>query len=99
MFHKTICGALRDFGPCTQFKKREKHLWKSVTFSKHPATLLKVTLLHGYISRFLNYTIGTKSRKAPHIESKRKLFCENPADIYLFKVNNGNIRISKCKCL
>ena len=29
-----ICGALRDLVPFVQFKKREKHPWKSVTFSK-----------------------------------------------------------------
>ena len=29
--------------------------------------LLKVMLLHGYFSRFLNYTIGTKSPKASHV--------------------------------
>ena len=33
---------LRDF---VQFKKREKHLLRSFTFN--PATLQKVTLLHG----------------------------------------------------
>ena len=27
-------GALRDLVPRTQFKKREKHPWKNVTFSK-----------------------------------------------------------------
>ena len=32
-----------------------------------PATLLKVTLLHGHFSRFLNCTNGTKSRNASHI--------------------------------
>ena len=32
-----------------------------------PATLLKVTLLHGCFSRFLNCTNGTKSRKAPQM--------------------------------
>ena len=32
-----------------------------------PATLLKVTLLHGRFSRFLNCTNGTKSRKASHL--------------------------------
>ena len=31
------------------------------------ATLLKVTLLHGCFSRFLNCTDGTKSRKTSHI--------------------------------
>ena len=29
-----------------------------------PATLLKVTLIHGCFSRFLNYTNGTESRNA-----------------------------------
>ena len=32
-----------------------------------PATLLKVTLLDGYFSRFLNYTNSTKSRKTLHL--------------------------------
>ena len=54
-----------------QFKKREKHSWKSVNFSKvaglRPATLLKAALLHECFSRFLNCTNDTKSRKASHI--------------------------------
>ena len=29
-----ICGALRDLVPFVQFKKREKHSWRSVSFSK-----------------------------------------------------------------
>ena len=29
-----ICGALRDLIPFVQVKKREKHPWRSVTFSK-----------------------------------------------------------------
>ena len=29
-----ICDALRDFVPFVQFKKREKHPWRSVTFNK-----------------------------------------------------------------
>ena len=61
-----ICDALRDFVPFVQFKKREKHPWRSVTFSKvasfWPAVSLKVTLLHGCLSRFLNCTNDTKSR-------------------------------------
>ena len=28
------CDALRDLVPFVQFKKREKHSWRSVTFSK-----------------------------------------------------------------
>ena len=31
---KTIYDALHDLVPSVQFKKREKHPWKSVTFSK-----------------------------------------------------------------
>ena len=61
-----ICGALRDLVPCAQFKKREKHSWRSVTVSS-ACNFTKVTLLHGCFSRFLNCTNGTKSRKAPHI--------------------------------
>ena len=29
-----ICDALRDLVPFVQFKKSEKHPWRSVTFSK-----------------------------------------------------------------
>ena len=37
-----ICDALSDLVPFLQFKKREKHPWKSVTLLKLQATLLKV---------------------------------------------------------
>ena len=47
-------------------KKREKRSWRSVTFK--PATLLKVTLLHGFFLRFLNCINGMKSRKTSHIK-------------------------------
>ena len=50
-----ICDVLRDLVPFVSSKKREKHPWRSVIFSK-PATLLKVTLLHGRFSHFLNCT-------------------------------------------
>ena len=66
---KTICGALRNFVPFVQFKKREKNPWRSVNFRK-PATLLKLTLLRGCFSRFLNCTTGTKSRNASHISNQ-----------------------------
>ena len=54
--------------PFVQFKKREIHPWRSVTFIKvaEPAFLIKVTLLHGCFSRFLNCINGTKSRNASH---------------------------------
>ena len=31
---KAICGALHDLIPFVQFKKRAKHPWKNVSFSK-----------------------------------------------------------------
>ena len=31
---QNVCGTLRDLVPSAQFKKREKHPWRSVTFSK-----------------------------------------------------------------
>ena len=61
-----FCDALDDFVPFLQFKKREKHTWRSVTFK--PAPLLKVTFFRGCFSCFLNCTNGTKSRKASHLE-------------------------------
>ena len=67
----SICGVLSDLVAFVQLKKREKHPWRRVTFSKvagsKSATLRKVTLLHGCFSRFLNCMNGTKSRKAPHV--------------------------------
>ena len=55
-----MCDALLDLVPFKQFKELEKHQRRSVIFSKFagfwPKTLLKVTLLHGCFSRFLNCT-------------------------------------------
>ena len=50
--HGNKCGALRNLVPFVQFKKREKHPWRSVTFT---ATLLKVTLLYRCFGRFKLY--------------------------------------------
>ena len=30
-----MCDAMRDLEPFVQFKKREKHPWRRITFSKH----------------------------------------------------------------
>ena len=38
-----------------------------VKLQLEPATLLKVTLLHGWLSRILNCTNGTKWRSASHM--------------------------------
>ena len=53
------------------------HLWARLNFQRirkcekneklQPATLLKVTLLHGCFSRFLNCTNGTKSCNVPQL--------------------------------
>ena len=64
---KYIFDALPDLVPFVKFKNREKHPWRSVNFRLQPATLLKLTLLHGCFSRFSNCTNSTKSRNASHI--------------------------------
>ena len=66
LISKIICVALRDLVPFTQLKKHEKHRWRSANFRK-PATLLKLTLLHGCLSHSLNCANGIKLRNAPHI--------------------------------
>ena len=37
-----MCDALRDLVPFLKFKKREKHPWRSVTFSKVACFSLKM---------------------------------------------------------
>ena len=64
--YQGTCNALHDLLPFVQFKEREKNPRRSVTFSK-VATLLKVTLLNGCFSRFLNYANDTKLRNTSHI--------------------------------
>ena len=53
--------ALRDLVLFVQFKNVK---------STHGGVLLKVTLLHGCFSRFLNCANGTKSPKASHLSVK-----------------------------
>ena len=62
-YRTLLCHNLLSF---VQFKKPEKYPWSSVIFSK--ATLLKLTLLHGRFSRFLNFTNSIKSRKASQMD-------------------------------
>ena len=59
-----------QFGTIYTISKREKHPWISVTFK--PETLLKVTFLHGCLSRFWNCTNGTKSRNVSQIHRDRQ---------------------------
>ena len=62
-----ICDVLRDLVPFVQFKKREKHPWKSVIFSE-VAGLLKITFLHWCFSHVLNCANGIKSLKTSHMK-------------------------------
>ena len=53
--------ALRNFVPFVQFKKYENTHGGKLLLVK-----LKLTLLHGNFSRYLNYKNNDKSRKASH---------------------------------
>ena len=56
-----IRDALRDLVTFVQFKKREKHSWRSVTFSKVACT--KKNTPQWVFSRFLNCTTGSNLHK------------------------------------
>ena len=58
----SICDVLRDLESFVQFKKRKKHAWRSVSFSK--VVDLKSNTTPWAFSRFLNCTNGTKSCNA-----------------------------------
>ena len=59
---------MRDLVAFVQFKKREKHPWRNVNFSKVAGfSRLKSTLLHGCFLRFLNCTNATISCNASQI--------------------------------
>ena len=63
-----ISDTFRDLVSFAQFKKREKHPWKSITLCK-VAVALKISLLHWCFSRFLNCTNGTKSCKYHYMQN------------------------------
>ena len=71
----------RDLVPFVRFKKHEKQYGGVLLLvNLHTSAcnfILKVTLLHGCFSRFLNYTNGTKLRKASHFKATRRLFSRN----------------------
>ena len=52
-----------------------------------PATLLKVTILHEFFSRFLNCTNGAKSRNVSQMQSR------NTACSYLAEINGITIYV------
>ena len=67
IFSCTICDALQDLVPFVQFEKREKHPWRSVTFSKVPGFNMQLYWKQcssvSFFSRFLNCRNGTKCIK------------------------------------
>ena len=75
-FLRTSADALEPFVTICTILKTEKRLWRSVTFSKVAgfSLQLEVTFLHGCFLPYLNYTNGTKSCKASHIERKNFFF-------------------------
>ena len=60
--NQIILDALHELVPFLQFKNMKNTHW-GVLLSVKPATLLKITLLHGCFSRYLNFTNGTKLLK------------------------------------
>ena len=73
-----LCDSTSSLPIITEMGKYEIYFWWIARFviictiqkkwkTSYPATLLKVTHLHGCISRFLNCTNGTKSRNASHM--------------------------------
>ena len=79
VFNRPRYDALRHLVPFTEFKKREKHPWRSVNFSK----VILVTLLHGCFSRFLNCANDTKSRNASHMRIRMNSRHSNVAEIFI----------------
>ena len=66
-----VYEAFRDLVPFVQLKKKNvknTHGGMLLLVKLKPATLIKVTLLHGCFHVFLNFTNGTKSRNAPHMK-------------------------------
>ena len=58
LYSRAFVDALRDLVPFVEFKECEKHPWGSNAFRL--AILLKLMVLHGCFSRFLNCTNDTK---------------------------------------
>ena len=62
--------------------------------------VLKVTLLHGCFSRFLNCTNGTKSRKASHmIYRPLNTLLEKLKNVFEISVKVLDITVTTCKLL
>ena len=68
MIQCQLWDELRDLLPFAQFKKREKHPWRSVTFSKQAlaCNFVQVTFRRCF-SRFFYCTNGTQSHNASNM--------------------------------
>ena len=78
-----ICGALRDLVPFLQFKKREKHPWRSANFSNVASLACNFTKFNTppwVFFTFLNCRNGTKSRNASHLVTKLDMVYSNWTD-------------------
>ena len=74
---------MRNLVPFVQFKKREKHPWRSVNLSKVAGWSLHFTKINTpswYFSLFLNCTNGTKSRSASQILLHKIILKPRPLD-------------------
>ena len=96
------------FGTIVQFKTREKHPYRSVTFSKVTGFLVKATLLHGCFSRFLNCTNGTKSHNTSQMylwitfqkyetrvnnQVTKHIYCYGVSQIFLIVITHAMCKI------
>ena len=91
-----ICDELRDLVPFAQFKKPEKHPWRSVNFRKVAGL---VTFLRGYFSRFLNCTNCTKSCNASHILPIMVFSVTKQCSTYCFiDMTANNLMMKICFC-
>ena len=86
-FHEkflNIWDALRNLVPSVQLKRREKHPWMSVKFSKDAGWII-------YFSHFLNWIYGTKSRIGSHMFNL--LMVPNTILVYHYSICHGSAKI------
>ena len=84
---RSICDAFRDLVPFIQFKNMKNAHGKVLLLVKLGCNLVKVALLHGCFSSFLNCTNGTKSCKAPHLEYCPVIFLVDFDCDFIYRVN------------
>ena len=66
---------MRDLVPCAQFKKREKHPWRSVTKSKTPPWIFSPFFyLYRWYQIAQSTTYGLLESGLPQIDERNKSF-------------------------